>query len=774
MKNILHFVVFSFFMTQIISQNLPVFMNFSPDHKRLITGNVKSQKVFDEDIVHTFEINFKQADYLAQLTANYRNKVDLLASITIDGKKVDSVGVRYKGQTSYSRVTSRKKSFNITMNSFIKGQDLQGYETFNLNNCFEDPSYMREVNYLSHERHHSPAARGAFAKVIVNGEFWGLYALVQGLDSEFINEWFLNNDGTRWRAERTTTGGGGAGGFGAGTSSINFLGEDTSLYKPHYTLKKSKLDNPWRGLMVAAEALNRPALTTMYDTLNKVMDVDRALWFVAHEIMFGDDDSYINKGGMDYYVYFDQATGRLVPLEYDGNSNMEGTTASWSIFNKETDTKFPLANRLFAVPELRQRYLAHCRTLYQEYLDKTTIDAKIEKYYNLIDSAVKAETNRIYTYAQFQTGKTDFIKTIDTRRGIYTNHAEFKRIGPSITNVTFATDGRVDLNPNANQKVTINANITSASGIKAVNLYYAAGFDGRFNRTIMYDDGMHSDQAAADGIYGALIPEFAEGEYVRFYVEASANDGAGTASYMPIGAEHDVYIYRVNIGKSSNADIVINEFMATNTSTAADQDGEFDDWIELYNTSNQSVDISGWSLSDNADNLTKFTFNQGISIGPKEYLIIWADEDGKQAGLHANFKLSSAGETLYLIDDQIKLVDSITYHQQTTDLSFSRVPNGRGGFIIQKPTYNKSNDLSSSISTYTNDELNMYPNPAKQYVVFEKLSASDLTVDIRNVYGELVQRLNFDSKIKISTSDLLAGMYMVQHGKSTKKLLIQH
>jgi spore coat protein CotH len=98
--------------------------------------------------------------------------------------------------------------------------------------------------------------------------------------------------------------------------------------------------------MVAAQALNQPALDQMYDTLNKVMDVDRALWFIAHEIMFGDDDGYINKGGMDYYVYFDKETNRLVPLEYDGNSVMSTMAASWSIFNKETDTKFPLSSRL--------------------------------------------------------------------------------------------------------------------------------------------------------------------------------------------------------------------------------------------------------------------------------------------------------------------------------------------------------------------------------------------------------------------------------------------
>jgi spore coat protein CotH len=774
MKHFLLFVLSAIIINNcIVAQNLPFYMRFSDDHKRLITGNIESSNVFDESVIHTFDLTFSQSDYLAQLAAGYSAKKDIMATIVIDGKKFDTVGVRYKGMTSYSRSPTGKKSLNITMNGMVKGQDYQGYETFNLNNAYEDPSSLREVNYLSHNRHHIPAARAAFARVTVNKEYWGVYSLVQGLDGEFINEWFLSNDGTRWRAERSS-GTGGPGGFGAGTSSINFLGTDTTLYKPHYTLKNTKMENPWKGLMVAAQALNQPALDQMYDTLNKVMDVDRALWFIAHEIMFGDDDGYINKGGMDYYVYFDKETNRLVPLEYDGNSVMSTMAASWSIFNKETDTKFPLSSRLLKTPELRQRYLAHARVMFNEYLEKTKLDAKINTYYNLIDSSVKAETTkRIYTYAQFQTAKTDLINLFNTRRNTYSNNLEFKRVGPSIADVSFSSNDVKDRTPDANQSVTVNTTVTSSSGVKEVKLYYSTGFDGSFKRAIMYDDGMHNDSNAQDGIFGSLIPGFAEGTYVRFYVEATANDGVGTISYMPLGAEHDVYVYRVNVGKSNITDVVINEIMASNATIIADQDGEFDDWIELYNLSSNTIDLGGWSISDNPDNLTKFTFANGTTIAPNGYLSIWADEDGLQSGLHANFKLSAAGENLYLIDKDVKIVDSMSFGQQITDKGFARVPNGLGNFIIQEPTYNKSNDIVLTVKEQNNLEFKVYPNPAKNFIIIGHNGVELKAIDVFNSVGtKIAQYDSIGNGEKIHTDTWAPGMYVIKAGSISKKVMI--
>jgi len=139
--------------------------------------------------------------------------------------------------------------------------------------------------------------------------------------------------------------------------------------------------------------------------------------------------------------------------------------------------------------------------------------------------------------------------------------------------------------------------------------------------------------------------------------------------------------------------IVINELMAVNTTIVSDQNGEFDDWFELYNLTSADIDISGYFLSDNDSKISKWKIPQGTLIKSGGYLIIWADKDTTQAGLHANFKLSSGGEELVLSKPDLTIIDEISYPEQTAELSYSRFPDGTGSFKWQIPTFNAPNNI---------------------------------------------------------------------------------
>lgn len=137
--------------------------------------------------------------------------------------------------------------------------------------------------------------------------------------------------------------------------------------------------------------------------------------------------------------------------------------------------------------------------------------------------------------------------------------------------------------------------------------------------------------------------------------------------------------------------IVINEIAPSN-SIITDPAGETNDWIELYNTTSSAVDISGYYLSDSPSHLKKFKFPAGTSIPGSGYLIVWADADTiGQAGLHAPFKLSSSGESLYLSNPSAQIIDNVTFGLGTGDMSYSRVTDGSETFIWQSFTYNKTN-----------------------------------------------------------------------------------
>lgn len=137
--------------------------------------------------------------------------------------------------------------------------------------------------------------------------------------------------------------------------------------------------------------------------------------------------------------------------------------------------------------------------------------------------------------------------------------------------------------------------------------------------------------------------------------------------------------------------VVINEVMPVNKTTVADNYGEYDDWIELYNLSASPQDLTGCYLSDKNSHRTKWQFPAGTSIQANGYLVIWADNDTTQYGLHANFKLSSSGEKVVLSYPDSTKIDEVEFPAQNLELSYSRVPNGTGPFRWQVPTFEKSN-----------------------------------------------------------------------------------
>jgi hypothetical protein len=130
--------------------------------------------------------------------------------------------------------------------------------------------------------------------------------------------------------------------------------------------------------------------------------------------------------------------------------------------------------------------------------------------------------------------------------------------------------------------------------------------------------------------------------------------------------------------------IVINELMASNTQDATDPQGQYDDWIELYNPGNTAVDIGGMYLTDDLDNPTKWRIPFDAVVEPFGYVLIWADGDVSDEGLHAAFSLDAMGEDLALFDvDGATLLDSVSFGDQMTDISYGRYPDGTGPWSLR-------------------------------------------------------------------------------------------
>jgi hypothetical protein len=121
--------------------------------------------------------------------------------------------------------------------------------------------------------------------------------------------------------------------------------------------------------------------------------------------------------------------------------------------------------------------------------------------------------------------------------------------------------------------------------------------------------------------------------------------------------------------------LVINEFMASNRSHSTDPQGQYDDWIEVHNYGSDNINIGGMYLTDDLTVPTKWRIPASTVVPAGGYLLVWADNDISDTGLHTNFKLSGDGEEISLFaTDGIALIDSIAFGTQTADISYGRYP----------------------------------------------------------------------------------------------------
>lgn len=636
----------------------------------------KTAGLYDPTLLRTFSLTFTQANWQTLLTSGRTTGSNVLGNLALDnGAAITGIGARYRGNTSFL-MGGAKKSLNIELDFADTTADLMGYDTFNLNNAAGDETIMREPLYFTVMSQYTVCPKGALAQLFINGQNWGVYSLAQQQDDDLIEEWFLSNDGDRWRAPNIGGGGGpggpGGGGFESPLSALSYQGAAASNYTRYYELKQTtNATVAWQRLVHAITVLNRTPADQLRDAVEDVLAVDQWLWFLAIENVFADDDSYFNKGA-DYMFYYEPESGRIHPIEHDGNESFVAGDVQLSPVQGATSSNRPVLQRLLSIPELRQRYLAHMRTVLEEAYHPAVMTPLIERFHALSVEAIRADPKKNFTMAGYTNDLRALRTFVTNRYRFLTNHAELRPVPPTILAVSTPPP------PPAGSPATITAEVRphGEDGLDSVWLWFRAGPTGKFSRAQMFDDGAHGDGAAGDNVYGAETAGFYAGTKVRYYIEARSGNAAKAARFAPARAENVTFSYRVTTSAGTASPVVLNELMADNDTTLSDPQGEFDDWIELLNLTEEAVDLTGHFLSDDPDNPRKWRFPDGSTIPARSYLIVWADEDTADApGLHANFRLSASGEQVLLVDTDAHrnaLLDSVTFGPLAGDQSYGR------------------------------------------------------------------------------------------------------
>ena len=303
--------------------------------------------LYDTGTLRTLHLEFAQANWWDLLEANYDSGVDIPAQLTVDGVLYPDVGVHFKGNSSYALTgSSEKKSFSISMDAFVEDQDLLGYDSLNLNNCFMDPTFMRETLTSNAMYDYIAAPRANFVLLTINGDDWGVYSNCEQVDGRFIKREYGNKDGNRYKATEAITG------SSSGDSALVWLGPDPLAYQTNYALKNPGNPSAWTDLVDLCDTLNHAPQASLADELSQHLCIDDALWLNATSSVFADPDSYI-RAGEEYFLYHDTQHNQFRISQYDLNESFGASTFGGyaisqriraSPFMSESNGRFPQAS----------------------------------------------------------------------------------------------------------------------------------------------------------------------------------------------------------------------------------------------------------------------------------------------------------------------------------------------------------------------------------------------------------------------------------------------
>ena len=196
--------------------------------------------------------------------------------------------------------------------------------------------------------------------------------------------------------------------------------------------------------------------------------------------------------------------------------------------------------------------------------------------------------------------------------------------------------------------------------------------------------------------------------------------------------------------------LYINEFMADNETTIADENGEYDDWVEIYNSNPGAINMYGLFLTDNPAIPDKWQFPD-VEIPTNGFLLVWTDDDEEQGELHTNFKLDADGEFVGLYEiDGITPIDTLSFGPQEEDISFGRYPDGADNWqFFDEPTPGTSNNVDVDdeiISPKSCILYQNYPNPFNPTTTISfnltTEHAENAEIVIYNIKGQKIRTFN--------------------------------
>lgn len=485
-------------------------------------------QIFVDSLVPRVDILISP-DSLAAIYNDVWSDKEYIATFIFDNQVIRdtiyNVGFRLRGNTSRD---AEKKSFRVSFNTFVAGRKYYGLEKMNLNGEHNDPCVTRsKIGWDMLRAVELPAPRANHVEVYINNTYYGLYVNVEHIDENFAKKRFGNNDGNMYKCLYP--------------ADLAYLGQNPDLYKfvdngrRAYTQTINEDIDDYTDLAHFIDVLNNTASAYFPCELEKVFNVNDYLEYMAFDVLDGNWDGYIyNKN--NFYLYHNLKTGQFeyLPYDIDNTLGIDWLGKDWGTRNiytwkpSSTSELRPLYSKLLANPLYKDRFSYFLNKWIQTTFKENVLFPHIDSIQARISPYAQADYFRTldygFTFSDFQNAYNQALGNqvayglkpyITTRKNNTISQLQNNDITPIIRKVVVKQ--KVDTLFYRFKVEDNQATLTTQMYLNPNNTTFQA--------LPLFDDGLHQDESANDGIWGGywLIP--AGNTSFQYYITATDNVG---------------------------------------------------------------------------------------------------------------------------------------------------------------------------------------------------------------------------------------------------------
>jgi len=342
--------------------------------------------IFDPTLLHDARIEIDPAAWKA-LRVNYLSNQYYAANFSVDGVAVAQVGIRSRGDGSRSE---EKPGLKIDFNEFVPSQEYYGYKSLVIDNLTTDASMLRErLAFLVFEAMGIASPRNAHARLTVNGEYWGLVALVEPVSKPFLKSRLGEESGTlfdyEWREHY----------------DFDWRGGNPDAYVPEPFQPETNESKPdvATGLVGFIQTMNEAPSANFVTTIGGWLDVDRFLGHVAVENALAEGDGILGDQGLNnFYLYEYGQKNRFVFIPWDKDNTFR--SGSWPLY-RNLDRNV-LTARLTADPAKRAVYADAVVRATTNFVNPRWLTPQLETAYQQIRAAALADVRKPFSNGAFE------------------------------------------------------------------------------------------------------------------------------------------------------------------------------------------------------------------------------------------------------------------------------------------------------------------------------------------------------------------------------------